>query len=60
VTVRTLENHDWFSTLNAKRLIQGQWTGLIGDKEEDDENHEEDGVAVSEVSPAAFVRIYIS
>jgi hypothetical protein len=55
-----LENYDWLSILNAKRLIQGQWTGFIGEKEEDHENHKDDSVAGSEVSPAAFVRIQFS
>jgi hypothetical protein len=53
-----LENYDWLSILNTKRLIQGQWTGFIGEKEEDHENHkEDDSVVGSEVSPAAFVRM---
>lgn len=60
MTVRILENYDWLTILNAKRLIQGQWNGFIGEKEADHENHKEDGVAGSEVSPAAFVRIQIT
>jgi len=59
VKVRILENYDWISILNAKRLIQGQWTGFIGE-EEDHEDQKEDGVTGSEVSPAAFVRIQTS
>jgi len=52
MTVRILENYDWLSILKAKGLIQGQWTVLTGE--------EEDGVAGSEVSPAAFERIHTS
>jgi hypothetical protein len=59
VTVSILENYSWISIFNAKRLILGQWTGFIGE-EEDHKDHKEDGVAGSEVSPAAFVRIQTS
>jgi hypothetical protein len=55
-----LENYVWISILNVKRLIQGQWNGFTGENEEDHEDDKEDGVAGSEVSPAAFLRIQTS